>query len=678
MQRDRLAQDTSESRHILVQDLCAFSFGPLLGALRLTGRASLRYVRATSTGLRLAFGLYRLGLLTAPPSLLDDLRLIATPDNRSCEIEWLVGTWYRGHLPMVREMADRFLKSFPVEYRRLSAANVGKRWGASLIELEVLCHLARVLARRSPGGRGAVLILSPYARWRELVRLGGAEADIRIKQQPPWREPFLLLGLACWRWIRSLGLSRSRREEGCSHTCQVGVTATWGTGSGRFDDLFWWRTSQLPGNRLVYLFDRTDLPLTDEQISAATATICALGVRPVVFQNSGTADSSDRADGRGLIRAMGDSFRACRTSLQVARLDRRSRLIAAMLLAHHLDASRLASEFRKLNLHLMTHHQEAGADMVAQALELIGGLRVGFPWSCFDGPDSGAALRTHHVFFAWGRHDARIYEDAGSVSRHILLCGCPVLEMDVQRRGRMAAEQVAALRARGATCVLALFDAGTPTPNYYRFFFDWVCEDSSIGIVVKPKYRERWEDIRVDGLGGVVERAIRTGRVAVLDHLTSPAEAAAPTDFAVGVSSLSTVVVAALAGARTLYLDYAGLDRSPLGPYATLHGLGPDRCVFHDPMALRAAIDFYRKGSVLHRHLGDASPVLGDFDPFRDGQAARRIGEYVRWYLEGHDDGLDRDAALERATCLYAERWGEDAVVRGLPSRAIRPGAAVG
>ncbi len=41
------------------------------------------------------------------------------------------------------------------------------------------------------------------------------------------------------------------------------------------------------------------------------------------------------------------------------------------------------------------------------------------------------------------------------------------------------------------------------------------------------------------------------------------------------------------------------------------------------------------------------------------------VGEYVRWYLEGLDRRLCRDDALNRATRNYADKWGEDKVVRG-------------
>ena len=61
---------------------------------------------------------------------------------------------------------------------------------------------------------------------------------------------------------------------------------------------------------------------------------------------------------------------------------------------------------------------------------------------------------------------------------------------------------------------------------------------------------------------------------------------------------------------------------------------------------------------------GDVSPVLDQLDPFRDGKASQRIGEYVTWYLKGLDENLSKDEALRAATDKYAEKWGIEKVIR--------------
>jgi hypothetical protein len=60
---------------------------------------------------------------------------------------------------------------------------------------------------------------------------------------------------------------------------------------------------------------------------------------------------------------------------------------------------------------------------------------------------------------------------------------------------------------------------------------------------------------------------------------------------------------------------------------------------------------------------GDWSSHLEEFDPFRDGRAAARMGEYVNWLLEGFKEGLDRETIMANAADRYCAEWGSDKVV---------------
>ena len=162
----------------------------------------------------------------------------------------------------------------------------------------------------------------------------------------------------------------------------------------------------------------------------------------------------------------------------------------------------------------------------------------------------------------------------------------------------------------------------------------------------------------------MIENAKNSNRIHVFDNKSSPADAALLSDFAVSVTSISTLIAASLHGARVIYLDYERIDQGPQKPYCILHSLGSNRCVFYEPDLLRRAIVDYFENPAANPSLGDASPVLDQLDPFRDGKASQRIGEFVAWYLEGLDGGLNADDAVRSATDKYAKKWGHDKVVR--------------
>ncbi len=200
-------------------------------------------------------------------------------------------------------------------------------------------------------------------------------------------------------------------------------------------------------------------------------------------------------------------------------------------------------------------------------------------------------------------------------------------------------------------------------PNVYNFFLRWLLEDSCLGLLIKPKGNAFLNNMGSD-LRTLYDQALKTGRVYLFDYGASPSDAGRVSDFSVGIGSFSAVVVAALHGARIFYLDYEKLNQGPQKLYCTLHSLGENRCVFYDPEALKQAVLEYIANPETNPHLGDASPILDEFDPFRDGKASERIGEYISWYLEGLDKNLEKDVALQEATQRYATKWGAEKVIR--------------
>jgi hypothetical protein len=161
-----------------------------------------------------------------------------------------------------------------------------------------------------------------------------------------------------------------------------------------------------------------------------------------------------------------------------------------------------------------------------------------------------------------------------------------------------------------------------------------------------------------------IDGVLRSGQLTLGHHGPRISAADAEADFAVGVDMNSAVTVAALAGCRAIHLDYVRLHASPLAQWARCYRAGPDRLVFDDPTKLWAKLNEFFDGPVADPSLGLADEtLLRSIDPFRDGRAGQRIGEYLRWYPAGLDRGLDRDSALAEGDDRYAEKAGTDTVV---------------
>jgi hypothetical protein len=251
------------------------------------------------------------------------------------------------------------------------------------------------------------------------------------------------------------------------------------------------------------------------------------------------------------------------------------------------------------------------------------------------------------------------------MSRSLLIAGCFLSDHSNEGAHQGAQGVVKEMRKRGVRYILTLFDNSTPSPEFYRFFLQWLVDDSHLGLLIKSK-GTTWDGVCSNGLDGLIDRAKKTNRIYVLDHRSSPADAALLSDFAVGVTSISALVVSALHGARVIFLDYGRIDQGPQKPYCILHSLGSNRCVFYEPELMRRAIVDYFENPKANPCLGDAKPVLDQLDPFRDGKASQRIGEFVAWYLEELDNGSNSDDAVRCATDKYSGKWGADKVIRSI------------
>ena len=125
------------------------------------------------------------------------------------------------------------------------------------------------------------------------------------------------------------------------------------------------------------------------------------------------------------------------------------------------------------------------------------------------------------------------------------------------------------------------------------------------------------------------------------------------------LSAGTAALECALAGKPTLLIDREGM------PHSKLKILPKDSIVFNDwESAISNTID-YLKSHKKDNKFGNWSSYLNEFDPFRDGKAANRIGNYLNWILEGYRKGESRDMILENAADRYANLWGEDKVIQG-------------
>jgi hypothetical protein len=654
---------------VYINKLCFAGVVSLWRLYKRRGPVKIYFCRATQFGLKLAKLFVFLHILKEEPTKIDNFLFMDTPDCRFWSHLAQTANAGEKNSHEIAKIIKTILPDDSHEFQNFWAYNIRKLWETSLAELMHLCLLAQLEANQKNIPLKNVVIFSSFTPL--FIHWGLKEKFSEINLQVVFEARFMMYNLgALFISLRSFFEfivkfnSPLIKHDSKSDPARFGVEAAWGTGGregGRLDDLFWWRNISLPGNRVAYLYERGDVHPKFSEVE----NLKSLGIQPIVTNSKLAGDwpqlHFNTRQKKSLSRLICDLFRAVKLTFKSMSRKTLEEQVISQVNWRLSKLKRLASIFKLLNIKGVFHHDEAGFDDVTLACKFAEGARIGTHWSSFNGVCE--VNRSHDVFFIWGNHDAKIINDAGSVSKHLIISGCVPMENSKKIAYEKAEAAAKAMRSRGVKYLVSIFDCGVPIPNFYNFFLRWILEDSCLGLLIKPK-----EDAFLNKMGSdlrtLYDQALKTGRVYLLDYDASPADASRVSDFSVGIGTISAVVVAALNGARIFYIDYERLNQGPQKPYCTLHSLGEKRCVFYDPKSLKQAVLEYIENPATNPYLGDASPVLNEFDSFRDGKASERIGEYISWYLEGLDKNLEKDVALQEATHIYAAKWGVEKVIR--------------
>jgi len=198
----------------------------------------------------------------------------------------------------------------------------------------------------------------------------------------------------------------------------------------------------------------------------------------------------------------------------------------------------------------------------------------------------------------------------------------------------------------------------------YSYILEKVLEIPWLGVVFKPKTAKTLRR-RLGEVNELLVEAEKTGRCIVFEDsgrhttLTSPLLAGLVADVCIHghLSSGTAALECALAGLPTLLIDREGCSTHKL------HDLPRNIIVFENwPVALDKTIEHFMTSNGIPS-FGDWSDHLDEFDPFRDGKAANRMGTYLHWLIQGFEDGLDREIIMADAAERYAHQWGNDKVI---------------
>lgn len=437
-----------------------------------------------------------------------------------------------------------------------------------------------------------------------------------------------------------------------------------------YSDLFFWQEAKSPDDTLAVIFGVPQAPLNSgDREALRAARIAPVALYPRATTAADVPLFTAKPEARRPLPSVPHSFDG--------------RWIAAQLERYDATAQYWAQVFAATNASVFVAWNRFDARIypIAAALRARDGSTAIYQRS-FQ-PDAAIEMAVRaEILFGYSPMDAQVERDSGSEIDYHVAVGYLGDHRAALLRPQAAALR-ARLRARGAERVIAYFDENSADDSRwhtghefmrvnYAFVLERVLADPSLGLVLKPKHPPTLRR-RLGPVAPLLERALATGRchlyeVGAVHGSVPPVAAALAADLVIHghLCAATAGLESALAGVPTLLLDREGWPRS------LMYGLGPGRVVFTNWTDLWAAVEEHGRVRGGIPGFGDWRPLIEQFDPFRDGQAAKRMGTYLDWVIRGYRAGLRREVVLANAAERYAAAWGSDKITRVIPHGRFR------
>ena len=306
-------------------------------------------------------------------------------------------------------------------------------------------------------------------------------------------------------------------------------------------------------------------------------------------------------------------------------------------------------------------------------MDELGGINALWQLSCEEIPSNELTIFAD-IMFGFSSSHALTEENNGSKIRYHIATGYtgdyrfPLLKSKAEIVRKKLLE-------KGAKRIITYFDensteeerwsiGNSTTCKSYSFFLEKVLAEPWLGVIFKPKKPQTLLK-RLKPIDELFKKAIATGRCHVFMAEASgipPAIAALASDIAIHGSAVSATAgsEAALTGTPTLLIDPDNWQMSQF------YQLGKEKVIFQSYNILWDTLLEHWKLQQGIPGLGDWSQLLDELDPFRDGKAAERMGNYLNWMIQGFEEGLDKEFIMADAAERYSLQWGADKITTNI------------
>ena len=310
---------------------------------------------------------------------------------------------------------------------------------------------------------------------------------------------------------------------------------------------------------------------------------------------------------------------------------------------------------------------------ISDAIKDYGGISTIWQMA-FDGQKYIGNQTIADIVFNFSEYSASLNFDSKSDINYNIIIGYPKDYAEPLLKSK-AQEIRKVLNSNGAEKIICSIDENSTDDSRwhtghelqrenYIYILEKVLENPWLGVVFKPKNAKTLRQ-RLGNVNELLIEVEKSGRCMILEDsgrhttLAPPLIAGLASDVCIhGHLSASTAALeCALAGLPTLLIDREGC------PNHKLYNFPKDSIIFEDwSVALDRTIEYLQTPGGIPG-FGDWSDFIDELDPFRDGKAAERMGDYLNELIKGFNKGLDREIIMADAAEQYAKIWGSDKII---------------
>jgi hypothetical protein len=452
-----------------------------------------------------------------------------------------------------------------------------------------------------------------------------------------------------------------------SNKPSVAIQHSWGIKKDfRLDDLWWLKYSKLDKSRVVFVFNRSKQPATDDIINEYKEKGYRCAILDDVVNQTSTSPTK-RYENTRIHWVVPDILSLLEVSNWVRKVHTPIWQVSEWLIV--MSKFRYWQAFMECeNVKVYFDVAETSREIAALAADLVGGIKIGYHWSDHSHPRA-MLLSLHHVYFVWGKHYQNIMREMGSVS-NLARIGCIYDTLDARNSiSDSSSEHRKKLKLGGAEYIFAILDRSCHPmshipPDYHADFynqlFDLLESNPKVGLIIKPKYpTPQVFDYRSDVYMNY-KKAMASNRMITLDGDRHVTEAGLASDLVVVLGPNSGGIICALQGCNVVSWDPSNASFSPQKEWVEKNGWGDQNIVFHNIEELIEVLETVCRDGPNRHEIGDFSKYRDQIDNFQDGKAGIRVGEFIHEFMIGCDKDLDRDKALQAAFSTYGKKWGDE------------------